>query len=228
MVSLRLLTTGRRKSEAGGRREGEPVAVSDEASVTQWIGRLANGDDSAAEKIWRRYYERLVKFARHKLAGTDGRASDEEDLAQSFFGSFFHAAAAGRFPKLNDRDSLWRLLLVIASRKAASSIRRDMAQKRRPSAAGEAAHRPPRAIAGDCELDRMLCTEPTPEFAALAEEQCQILLDLLGDDTLRQIALLRLEGYTVEEIAERLDRAPGTIHRKLGCIRDKWQEHDAA
>jgi len=201
------------------------MAVTGEASVSQWLGRLADGDDSAAEKIWQRYYERLVRFARQKLAGTDRRASDEEDLAQSVFGSFFCAATAGRFPRLTDRDSLWRLLLVMASRKAASVARRDAARKRRPGVCGESAEGPPRAMPGDCEIDQVLGAEPTPEFAALAEEQCQLLLDTLGDDMLRQIALMRLEGYSVDEIADRLDRAPGTIHRKLARIREVWQEY---
>jgi DNA-directed RNA polymerase specialized sigma24 family protein len=77
-------------------------------------------------------------------------------------------------------------------------------------------------------IDQVLGTTPTPEFAALAEEECQRLLEVLGDDMLRQIARLRLEGYTVDEISDRLGRAPGTIHRKLARIREIWQEHAEA
>jgi RNA polymerase sigma factor (sigma-70 family) len=192
--------------------------------VTQWLGQLAAGDASAAEKIWQRYYQRLVRFARTKLAEEDRRASDEEDLAQSAFGSFFRAAAAGRFPNLNDRDGLWRLLLVMTSRKAASRARRELAQKRGGGEVrGESAFLALHTDGEEAGIDRVLGAEPTPEFAVLAEEQCQRLLDGLGDDVLRRIAVLRLEGYTVEEIAAQLDRAPGTIHRKLARIREKWQ-----
>ena len=214
-------------SRAGG-ADDAPCAVSAaESSVSLWIGRLAEGDPAAAEKIWQRYYERLVRFARHKLAGADRRASDEEDLAQSVFCSFFQAATAGRFPRLNDRDALWRLLLVITSRKAASRARRDLALKR-AGEVGESALVEAGMLGVGGGIDQVLGTTPTPEFAALAEEHCQRLLEVLGDDMLRQIAKLRLEGYTVDEISDRLGRAPGTIHRKLARIREIWQEHAEA
>jgi RNA polymerase sigma factor (sigma-70 family) len=202
--------------------QGLKAAVG-EASVTLWVERLAAGDPAAADRIWRRYYERLVRFARHKLAGADRRASDEEDLAQSVFGSFFRAATSGRYPKLNDRDALWRLLLVITSRKAASRVRYELAQKRQGEV-GESAMwaAGPQDVAGG--IDQVLGSEPSPEVAAIAEEQCERLLEILGDEMLRRIAVLRLEGFTVDEIADRLGRAPGTIHRKLALIREKWQD----
>jgi RNA polymerase sigma factor (sigma-70 family) len=211
-------------SRADGAYDPPFAASAAEASVSLWMGRLAEGDPAAAEKIWQRYYERLVRFARHKLAGANRRASDEEDLAQSVFGSFFQAATAGRFPKLNDRDALWRLLLVITSRKAASRARRDLALKR-AGEVGESALLPAGMLGVGGGIDQVLGTTPSPEFAALAEEQCQRLLEVLGDEMLRRIAKLRLEGYTVDEISAQLGRAPGTIHRKLARIREIWQEH---
>lgn len=49
---------------------------------------------------------------------------------------------------------------------------------------------------------------------------------LLGmlDDGLRQIAVLKLEGRTNEEIASRIDRSPTTVERRLRLIRDTWKE----
>jgi ECF sigma factor len=37
--------------------------------------------------------------------------ADEEDVVQNAFHSFFQGLARGRFPQLNDRDNLWRLLV---------------------------------------------------------------------------------------------------------------------
>ena len=45
------------------------------------------------------------------------RASDEEDVALSAFQSFYQGIARGRFPQLEDRDNLWRLLITITARK---------------------------------------------------------------------------------------------------------------
>jgi DNA-directed RNA polymerase specialized sigma24 family protein len=50
------------------------------------------------------------------------------------------------------------------------------------------------------------------------------LLGLLDDDSLRQIARLKLEGYTNEEIAERLGIVERTVERRLNRIRRQWME----
>jgi DNA-directed RNA polymerase specialized sigma24 family protein len=59
-------------------------------------------------------------------------------------------------------------------------------------------------------------------------EQCEHLLQLLAgpDPQLREIALLRLEGHTVEEIAARLHCCGGTVKRKLRVIRSLWKKED--
>jgi IS30 family transposase len=58
------------------------------------------------------------------------------------------------------------------------------------------------------------------------------LLDLLEDEQLVQIALLKLEGCTNREIADRINRSQPTVERRLKLIRDTWQEdflqHDVA
>ena len=48
------------------------------------------------------------------------------------------------------------------------------------------------------------------------------LLDRLGDAALRQIALWRMEGYTSDEIADRLGCARRTVARRLDLIRQIW------
>ena len=85
--------------------------------VTIWIDQLRNADDLAAEKLWKHFVLRLYQSARKKLQPKTRAAYGEEDAAQSAFRSVCAGVAAGRFPELNDRDSLWRLLLVIVSRK---------------------------------------------------------------------------------------------------------------
>jgi hypothetical protein len=47
---------------------------------------------------------------------------------------------------------------------------------------------------------------------------------LLGDDDLRAVALQKMEGYTVDEIAVSLGCAPRTVARKLGLIRGLWEK----
>src|SRR5437899_9640067 len=94
-----------------------------EASVTRWIDRLKAGDPDAAQKLWEKYFRRLVGLARDRLRAAPRRAADEEDVALSAFDSFCRNAGAGRFPDLADRDGLWRLLAAFTARKAAHHAR---------------------------------------------------------------------------------------------------------
>ncbi len=190
--------------------------------VTCWLSGLAEGDNKAVEAIWQRYYDQLVRLARRKLAEGQRREADEEDVALSAFHSFCRGAAAGRFPKLEDRDDLWKLLVTITARKASRQVRRARQQKRGSGKVrGDSVFTGP----GDQEqggIGNVLGAEPTPELAAMAAEQCEELLDLLPEEQLRRIALWKLEGYTNDEIAEKLKCVPRTVERKLRRIRAFW------
>lgn len=88
--------------------------MSSDGSVTFWINRLKAGDrDAASQQLWEGYFEKLVRQARTRLAGLPGRSKDAEDVALSAFNSFVLAAEANRFPRLDDRDNLWAVLLTI-------------------------------------------------------------------------------------------------------------------
>src|SRR5262249_60440953 len=101
-----------------------------DGSVTRWLGPLKAGDELAAQRIYERYFETLVGLARARLRDTRRGAEDEEDIALSAFDSFCAAAARGRFPKLDDRNDLWRGLVTITGRKAAEPVHRPRTQKR--------------------------------------------------------------------------------------------------
>jgi DNA-directed RNA polymerase specialized sigma24 family protein len=198
------------------------VAVADD-EVTLWLGRLGQGDEAAAQAIWDRYYAGLVRLARQKLAGHPRPAAGEEDVAISAFRSFCHGVAEGRFPQLGDRNDLWRLLVTIAARKAAAEWKRHLAQRRGGGLVrGESAFQRCDKTPGPAGIDQVLGREPTPELAAAVSEQLARLLTILDDDSLRQIAVAKLEGYTNQEIARRLDCALATVERRLGRIRKIW------
>jgi len=63
--------------------------------------------------------------------------------------------------------------------------------------------------------------------AAQVVEEYERLLGGLGDDVLRSVAVWKLEGYTVKEIAAKLGRSPATVERKLRLIRDTWEKEAA-
>ncbi len=205
------------------------MSTDDPGSITRWIGDLKAGDVAAAQPLWERYFARLVQLARAKLRATrrPGAVEDEEDAALSAFNSFCAGAAKGSFPLLSDRDDLWRLLVVITARKACAQVQRRARQKR----GGDQHVLDETALGGaDADgqgLDVIIGSEPTPEFAAMVAEEYRRLLDALDDDTLRQVALDRMEGYTSDEIAERLGCARRTVARRLDLIRKIWAAEEA-
>ncbi|MDG3008291.1 ECF-type sigma factor [Paludisphaera mucosa] len=194
-------------------------------SISQWLDPLRRGDHAAAQPLWERYYGRLVRLARAKLAGGRGLDHYEEDVALSAFDSFVQAVAAGRFPKLVDRDDLWRSLFEVTARKAVN-LRKHHARLKR----GQGRVLDEAALAGPEErggLDGILGDEPTPELAAALAEGCRVLLAALDreDPTfkLRRIALWKLEGFTNQEIADKLGYSRRTIAAQLNWIRSAWE-----
>jgi DNA-directed RNA polymerase specialized sigma24 family protein len=193
-------------------------------SVSHWIGQLRAGDPVAAQHLWEGYFRRLVGLARGKLQSLPRRAADEEDVALSAFASFCRGAQGGRFPQLADRNDLWRLLVTITARKALHLARDERSQKRGGGAVRDEAALGNRDGSAEefAAIDELLGREPTPAFAAQVAEECQRLLESLGDADLRAIAIWKMEGYTTEEIAAKLRRAPRTVERKLDLIRQRW------
>src|SRR5437868_6100048 len=106
------------------------MASGGEGSVTRWIGGLKEGDPEAARRLWQRYFDDLVRLARARLRDAPRGAADEEDAALSAFDSLCRGAAAVRFPRLDDREDLWRVLVTITARKAADLIQHERRRKR--------------------------------------------------------------------------------------------------
>jgi len=193
-------------------------------SVSQWIDGLKAGDEVAAARLWQRYYRRLIGLAHKKLGDSPRRVADEEDVVISAFQSFCQRAKENRFPDLCDRDDLWHLIVRITERKVYEQLR-DQSRKKRGagSVAGESAFADFGACSDGTGIDGVIGPEPTPEFAAEMAEAVGRLFDQLADDQLRQIAVHKLEGYTNEEIASKINRALPTVERRLRLIRESWQ-----
>ena len=182
--------------------------------VTVWLGQLQAGDSVAVRALWETYFRRLVGLARKRLRDAPRRAADEEDIALSAFDSFCRNAEAGRFPDLADRDSLWRLLAAFTLRKAAHHVR-DAGRLKRGGGAG--------TDDASGVLAAVLARDPDPALAAEVAEECDRLLGALADPDLRRVAVLRMDGHGVDEIAAQVGCAPRSVKRKLQLIRGIWE-----
>jgi RNA polymerase sigma factor (sigma-70 family) len=195
--------------------------------VTAWLKELKLGDSQAAQRLWEAYYESLVRFAHRRLANSPRRVADEEDVALAAFHSFCRGVEKGRFPRLDDRKDLWEVLLMVTTRKASDQRQVERRQKRGGGRVrGESGFGSPNASAGG--LAQIAGREPSPDFALQVAEQLDRLLERLGEDSLRKLSTLKLEGYSNAEIAEHLGCGLRTVERKLSRIRAIWDQEGTA
>ena len=179
-------------------------------SVTEWILQLQEtGDDIAAQRLWQRYMTQLVNLARRKLGTSSKKLADEEDVAIVAFEQFCRGAQQGRFPKLNDRDDLWQVLIMLTDRRAIDQ------KRKRKLATGESS---------GVEIGQIASREPTPELASEMSDHLTMLVQSLGDQQLERVVMLKMAAFTNEEIAAEFACSVRTVERKLGMIRKRWAQ----
>ncbi len=153
---------------------------------------------------------------------------DEEDVALSAFKSFCIGAENGAFGEIKGRDELWKLLFCIAGRKASGYVRHQTRQKRGGGqVAGESifiteAQASRVNDSSSAGINQFADDSPSPVSMAQFASDCQVLFDMLDDEKLQTIAMLRIEGYSVGEIADRVGCARRTVERRLNLIRRIW------
>ena len=180
------------------------------------VMRWREGDQGAADEIFGRYAERLLALARSRLSAKLSRHIDPEDVVQSACRSFFVGARDGRYVLKHSGD-LWRLLVAITVHKLQHQLERRTAGKR--DLAREASQDDGRNR-GTAET---LAREPTPAEATALADMVENLLRPL-EPLERQIVTLRLDGYSLEEIAQQIRRSERTVRRVLEQFKESLQK----
>jgi RNA polymerase sigma-70 factor (ECF subfamily) len=199
-------------------------AAVDDAS-NDLVARWQAGDQQAADQLFRRYAGRLIALARSRLSAALSRRVDAEDVVQSAYRSFFAGAQNGMYDPERG-GTLWALLVAITLHKLQDQLERHTAKKRsikleqgfgtEDSLFGIQAH--------------ALAREPSPvEAVALVDQVEQVMRRL--DSTQRQMLELRLQGHSLEEIAEKTHRCERTVRRILDRVKEHiehWQAEPSA
>ncbi len=188
------------------------------SSISEWLESLKAGEADATQKLWNRYSNAIVGLARAHLTNMPTRLVDAEDIATTVFFGLCQGAEAGRFADVRNRDELWWLLMALTRRSCVREYRREKATKR---GGGKVISQT--EISASEAFDYLVANEPTPEFVAAMNDEFSRLLRLLDDDTLCSIAISRIEGWTVKEIADRFGISMSSLSRKLRLIRDIWR-----
>ncbi len=172
---------------------------------------LRSGDHEAASALYTRYAKRLRQLIRAKCSPQLARRVDAEDIMQSVFCAFFRGASGGCY-QVPAGEELWPLLLVIALNKIRTQGSFHRAAKRdvRVTRGLEDAEALRQAVS-QLEVD-----EPMPFLNLIVQEMLERM-----PQSQREIVELRMAGYEVEEIAQRVGRSKRTVERLLQtCRRD--------
>jgi DNA-directed RNA polymerase specialized sigma24 family protein len=184
-------------------------------SITQLFQQLRAGDGAAAGRLWERFFPRLIGLARRVLAGRE-LPLGADDAVQTAFFHFFQRVERGEFDGHLNRDDLWRLLSLMVAQAARKQAIREAAGKR---GAGRVVTESVLDGGGNhrFRLDDLLGAVNAPDCDLICEE----LLNQLDDD-LREIAVLRLAGYTNPQIKDILKCPLRSIERRMQLIRAIW------
>ncbi|MEX0824819.1 MAG: ECF-type sigma factor [Pirellulaceae bacterium] len=189
------------------------------------IEKVREGDEAATAELWQTYFQRLVRLAARRMPASLRRTGDEEDVALSAFHSFIAGIRGDRFPDLSGPDNLWGLLITLTGRKVHAHTRHLTRQKRGGGhVRGESVFVDPAGVQRSEGMGGIAGAEGPADLQAELAEQCELLLDQLPDEQLRQIAVMRMEGFLVEEIADRLELSKRAVERRLQLIRRIWAE----
>jgi RNA polymerase sigma-70 factor (ECF subfamily) len=192
------------------------AAVTDERSGNL-VARWRQGDQRAADELFRRYTDRLVLLARSRLPGKLAQRTAPEDVVQSVYRVFFSRAREGRYD-LERGGDLWRLLVTMTLHKVYQQVRRHGAKKRAVQA--EVNFSSEDSLAG---LQAHLAHRPSPsEVVALTDQLEEIMKPL--PPLHRHILELRLQGHNLDEIADAVDRTERTVRRVLEEIKQQLQK----
>lgn len=187
--------------------------------ISLWVSQLYEGDQHAANLLWNQFANRLVRIARDRLRTAYRAVSDEEDVVSAAFKSFFCGIQNGQYKELTNIENVWRLLLTIMLRKIADKHEYDHRSKRDVA----------RMTSYDANdlyetLTNIVSRERSPEIAAQITEQLDVAINSLGNLQLKQLAVLKLEGHTNQEIAQIMECSLTSIERGLRKIRLIWTQ----
>ena len=172
------------------------------------LRRLAAGQPLAAEALFRRYADRIRALARARLPDHLTPRADPDDVVQSVFRVFFESARKGLY-QVPDGQTLWNLLGMVTVNKV------------------RALH----AHHGAARRDARLTVAWGPDTTDPADPAETDLLEVAVRDVLEQLpgaeraaVELRLEGYEVAEIADRVGRSKRAVERSLQKAREHLTE----
>jgi RNA polymerase sigma-70 factor (ECF subfamily) len=165
--------------------------------------RFQQGSEHAATELFARYADRVRALARARCSPELAARVDADDIVQSVFRCFFQAARRGYYD-VPASEELWRILLVIALNKIRDARAFHTAAKRDVRLTA-------RMDCRDVALDKLQGKTANQAFLQVAVKEA---LGTLPAEQRRMVEL-RIQGYEVGEIAQKIGRSKRSVERGL-------------
>jgi RNA polymerase sigma-70 factor (ECF subfamily) len=172
------------------------------ASDNSLIRRVRSGEENAATDLYDRYAARVFGLVQKQMAGYLQAHTEPEDIVQSVFRSVFRGVNHAGY-EAPDGGTLWQLIAVLAVNKVRRSGSALLAAKR------DVRRSIPLDSHGDLE-------ETTPQEVELAIRES---IEQLTDAE-REVVSLRLQAFTIYEIAEKTSKSRRSVERLLQSARE--------
>jgi len=195
------------------------LVARDNQNFESLMRRLAEGSDQAGWALLERYQINILRTVRRHLPAKMRRTVDSTDIVQSVWKSLLRKGP--ELDRLGTPEQLVAYLAGMARLKVLESQRahdrrqpRDGADGLRPAVAGtrRADHFPDVDVA-ECEDLR----RQSPSSIIQFRETWNLALEQLGDRGERVIEL-RLQGLTLDQIADELNLGKRTVQRILAAM----------
>ncbi|MBA4065198.1 MAG: sigma-70 family RNA polymerase sigma factor [Isosphaera sp.] len=179
-----------------------------DATDRSLLRRVRAGEEDAATALYLRYADHLRALAARQSSAALATRLDPDDIVQSVFRTFFRRVGDNQYD-VPAGDDLWRLFLVIALNK----IRNAAAHHR-------AAKRDVRQTVPIGDDARRVEADGGATGLAVLRMVIDDALARLPEGT-RRIVELRVEGFEVAEVADRVGRSKRSVERVLQQFRDE-------
>jgi RNA polymerase sigma-70 factor, ECF subfamily len=166
------------------------------------VRRARSGDQDAATQFYFRYHDRLMNLVRRRCSAGLARSAGVEDIVQSVFARFFRRIGDG-FYDVPQGDSVWKVLLVIALNRVRAEATYYFAARRDAK----------RTMTGPTAQELL-------KSKASGRDVTRAYFEMVFQETLgrlpcsdRQLVSLRIDGFTVAEVARMTGRSTRTVER---------------
>jgi DNA-directed RNA polymerase specialized sigma24 family protein len=197
---------------------------------------IAVGETSAFDQILQRYNQELVLKARpyiRRLRMYEPLYEGQEAVDDAVV-EMCERARRGELTSIQDSVAFWRQFLV-ELRRAVRRTRNQFKAQKRGARLGEC--KPPRRrelneealapakgrLPERLDLDRLFSKAPPPEDLAHVNLEIEAFLISLEDPALQQVLKMRIDEFTIQDIAEKLDVSSRTVSRNLLFIRSRFE-----